>query len=139
MPRPTKLNPDTQKAIVDAIAIGATYADAAGAAGVDYMTFRNWMTQGEATKRGIYFEFFDAVRKAEATARLNYTRTIASAAAGGDWKAALEYLKRRDRANWGDNLDMTSNQKDVVQFDYAKLLASATPRPTDDNNEPGQD
>ena len=108
MPRPTKLTPETSKAIVDALAVGATYRDAAESAGVAYQTFLNWMQAGEAAKRGIYFEFFDQVRRAEAAARLNFTKVITKAAADGDWRAAEAFLKRRDRATWGDNVDLTS-------------------------------
>ena len=66
------------------------------------------MQRGEQAKSGQYYEFYDAVRRAEAQCRLNMTRVIQSAAAKGDWKAAEAYLRRRDRANWGDNVDVTS-------------------------------
>ncbi len=107
MARPTKFIPEITDTILKALQIGATYKDAAEAAGVDYMTFRTWIERGQAGKKP-FNEFFEAVRKAEAQARLNYLTTIAQAASKGDWKAAEAYLKRRDRANWGDNVDVTS-------------------------------
>jgi hypothetical protein len=113
MARPTKLTPETSQAILDALAIGATYKDAAEAAGVAYDTFNNWMQMGESAKSGQFFEFFQSVRQAQADARLKYLSTIAKAAKDGDWRAALEYLKRRDRANWGDNLDLTSKGEEI--------------------------
>jgi hypothetical protein len=103
MARPTKLTEETSAAIVKALAIGATRKDAAGAAGVDYRTFLNWMEAGEKAKKGAFFQFFQACSQAEHKARLNYLSVIAKAANDGDWRAALEYLKRRDRANWGDS------------------------------------
>ena len=116
MARPTKLNDDTHKAIVDAIKIGATYKDAAGAAGVDYTTFLNWMARGGKAKSGKFFEFFNAVGRAKSQAILNYTTTIATAAAKGEWRAALEYLKRRDPDNWGDRskTDITSGGEKII-------------------------
>ena len=114
MARPSKLTPETHAAIVDAILHGATYKDAAEAAGVWYTTFNEWMQRGEAAKVGQYYEFNHAVRKAEAQCRLNMTRVIQSAAAKGDWKAAEAYLRRRDRANWGDNVDVTSGGEAIT-------------------------
>ena len=57
-------------------------------------------------------EFFCACSKAEAIARLNYTNTIARAASDGDWRAAMEYLKRRDPENWGDRSALTVGNPD---------------------------
>ena len=118
MARPSKLTPETHAAIVDAILHGATYKDAAEAAGVWYTTFNEWMQRGEAAKAGQYYEFNHAVRQAEAQCRLNMTRVIQSAAAKGDWKAAEAYLRRRDRTNWGDNVDVTSGGKPLNWKDF---------------------
>lgn len=111
MARPTKFTPEVTAVIIKAIGIGATYKDAAEAAGVDYNTFNEWMKRGESEKSGKFREFNELVKRSEAEARLKYLATIAEAARGGDWRAALEYLKRRDRATWGDNVDVTSGGK----------------------------
>jgi len=113
--RPTKFTPETQDAIIKALIIGATYKDAAEAAGVDYDTFNNWMKQGAASKRGVFFEFFGLVRRTEAQARNHYLAVIAKAAHDGDWRAALEYLKRRDRATWGDNVQVTGKDGGPIE------------------------
>lgn len=106
MARPSKLTPETQAAIVKALRIGATYDVAAQAAGVAYDTLREWIKKGEAGQSK-YRQFSEALRAAEAECRLNYTAVIAKAANDGDWRAALEYLKRRDRTNWGDQVAVT--------------------------------
>ena len=116
MARPTKLTAETSAAIVKAIAIGAPYKDAAGAAGVDYVTFNNWMIAGEKATAGKFFEFFYAVTRAKHTARLNYIGTLTKAANAGDWRAALEYLKRTDRETWGDNVDVTSKNESINPY-----------------------
>ena len=107
MARPSKFIPEVTETIIKALQIGATYKDAAEAAGVDYDTFNEWIKAGREGKCKLS-EFAEAVQQTEAQARLNYLTTIAQAASKGDWKAAEAYLKRRDRANWGDNVDVTS-------------------------------
>jgi len=114
MARPSKLTPETHAVIVESILHGATYKDAAEAAGVNYDTFNEWMRAGAEGKTGKFSEFFGAIRKAEAQCRLNMTRVIQSAAAKGDWKAAEAYLRRRDRVNWGDNVDVTSGGEAIT-------------------------
>jgi len=47
---------------------------------------------------------------------VNMTRMIQQAAANRDWKAALEWLKRRRRADWGDNVDFTSGGEKVKAY-----------------------
>jgi transposase len=120
MARPTKFTPEVTETILKAIQIGATYKDAAEAAGVSFDTFNEWMKAGrEGSKK--FSEFFELIRKAEAQARLNYLSTIAQAAAKGDWKAAEAYLKRRDRANWGDNVDVTTGgEKITIEVEYVQ-------------------
>ena len=102
MPRPTKLTPEVHDAIIKDIGNGVTFVDAAGAAGIDRTTFFNWMKWGEKAKSGVYFDFFNACKAAQAQARKKFTLVIAKASADGDWRAALEYLKRHDPDNWGD-------------------------------------
>ena len=114
MARPSKFTPEVTETIIKALQIGATYKDAAEAAGVDYDTYNEWIKAGKAAKSGRFYEFSEAVRKSEAQARLNYLSTIAQAAAKGDWKAAEAFLKRRDRANWGDVVDVTSGGQAIT-------------------------
>ena len=53
MGRPSKLTPECQARIVQAIEVGATYELAAGYGGISYETFRRWMNAGEKAKSGI--------------------------------------------------------------------------------------
>ena len=116
MSRPTKLTPELQERIVKDISLGVSYVDASGAAGVDYTTFNNWVKWGRDSKKGIYFKFFNAIEGAKATAFANFTKVITRASMDGDWRAALEYLKRHDPANWGDSnkLDVTSGGEKIT-------------------------
>jgi hypothetical protein len=139
MARPTKLTPATSDAIIKALSIGATYKDAAEAAGVDYTTFQGWMNKGRDAKKGAFFTFFNAVRQTEAEARMYYLSVIAQAAPK-DWRAALEFLKRRDRANWGDSVDLNPKDKpiQIIGYDYANAITALAPRPVDDSDTPGE-
>jgi len=105
--RPSKLTPETIKTLTDAIGLGASYVDACGAAGIDYTTFAKWIQKGKDATKGEYFDFFYAIREEESAATLRHLAVINNAAAKGDWKASLEWLRRR-RAEWGDNIDHTS-------------------------------
>jgi hypothetical protein len=124
MARPTKLTPETQKAIVDALSIGATRKSAVLAAGISYKTFLNWLDIGRMVRdgelrktktRNQFLQFLQSVEKSEHEAFVNYTKTIASAAAKGDWRAAESFLKRRDPDNWGDRqkTDITSGGEKI--------------------------
>lgn len=64
-----------------------------------------------------HMEKFPSVKTEIDTAR---SRAIATAvgtlnrAAGKDWRAALEVAKRRDRQDWGDNVDITTKGKKIT-------------------------
>jgi len=107
MSRPTKLTPEAHAAIVNAVSKGATRKDAAGAAGVDYTTFLNWMQKGEEAKSGAFFQFFNEVSKAESDIRIKFASTFAAAAKDGDWRAAQAYLRMRDPENWIERQEVT--------------------------------
>jgi hypothetical protein len=140
MARPSKLNSETQDAIIKALSIGATYKDAAEAAGVWYTTFLDWMKQGEEAKSGKFYEFYELVKRTEAQTRNNFVAVIARAANTGDWRAAEAYLKRRDRANWGDSVDFNPKDKpiQIVGYDYANAIANLAPRPVGNSDTPGE-
>ena len=124
MARPSKLTPEAKASIVEAILHGCTYKDSAEAAGISYDTFNEWMKAGEEAKKGAFFEFSEAVKAANAQCAVNFTRVIQTAAAKGDARYALEWLKRRRRSEWGDNVDVTSGgdklQSPVVIIEVIK-------------------
>lgn len=118
MARPTKLTPEIQELITKSLSYGATYKDAAEAAGVSYNTFNEWMKAGENQKIGKFREFYELVKRTEAQCRNNFVSVIAKAAASGDWRAAEAYLKRRDRENWGDSVAVTNTEPLRIIVEY---------------------
>ena len=65
MGRPSKLTPEVQERICQAIRAGNYYEAACAYAGIGYSTFRVWMIKGEKAKSGKYREFLEAVTRAE--------------------------------------------------------------------------
>lgn len=101
MARPTKLTPETQNKIVQALTLGATYEHAANFAGISYETFNNWMKRGEAASSGKFLQFFEAVKKAEGNATVGWLAKIEKAANDGNWQAAAWKLERRYPNDYG--------------------------------------
>lgn len=119
MSRPTKLTQEVQQSVVQYAAAGATRRDTALLSGISVQALYKWLDLGrtdrDAGRRSRYVEFLEAVERAEAEARQRMTVVIQRAAVDGDWRAALEYLKRRDREHWGDSVDVSSGGQ-PVQF-----------------------
>lgn len=100
MGRPSKLTPERQKRIVDAIRAGNYVETAAEYAGIGKTTFYRWMEQGEQASHGIYREFRDAVMRARAEAEARSVALIQKAAPD-DWRAAAWWLERAFPDRWG--------------------------------------
>lgn len=94
MSPPSKRRPSVEAAILDALRRGNTRAAAAEAAGIDRTQLWRWMRRC-ATLR-------NAITRAEAEAEVKAVGAVHDAYADGDWRAALEWLKRRRSQDWGD-------------------------------------
>ncbi len=93
MGRPTKRTDANRSTILKALRLGATYRLAAEAAGMTYASMNEWMNDEP--------EFFDAVKKAEATMAQAALRRIEQAAKGGSWQADAWKLERRFPHEYG--------------------------------------
>lgn len=100
MGRPTKLTPEVQKKIVDAIRAGNYKEVAARYAGIGETTFYEWLKKGGQCKNGVYTEFQKAVKNAEAEAEVRDVALI-EMAAKENWTAAAWRLERRHPDRWG--------------------------------------
>ena len=101
--RPCKLTPAVQETIVEHIRHGNYFSVAAGAAGIDYNTFRRWMAMGEVAKSGKYKDFFVAVTRAEDEMEAHLVETI-EAQVPKDWRAGVALLERRQRNRWASKV-----------------------------------
>ena len=95
MGRPSKLTPERSRAITGALRAGATREMAARAAGIHPGTLFAWLAKGRAASRGSYYEFHEAVKKAEARNGLEHLVVVRQAAKDGSWQAAAWMLERR--------------------------------------------
>ena len=95
MARPTKLTPEVQATICNAVEAGTPLKYAAVYAGIGESTIYSWMAKAEAPKAAPHFvEFKEAVQRAQAR---SVTRLVAiiTRAADNDWRAASWLLERR--------------------------------------------
>ena len=104
MARPTKLTPDVQKRVCDALRTGNTRKASAAYAGISETTFATYLDR--------YGDFRDAIREAETAAEVKHVANIYKAGEK-DWRASMEWLARRRSADWAkrDNIDLTSGGK----------------------------
>ncbi len=87
------------------------YVDAAAVAGIHQATFYLWKAKGEKAKSGLYFEFYEALKRAESEGERALLARIHKAGQEGAWQANAWILERRHRDKWGRNLDITSGNE----------------------------
>jgi hypothetical protein len=97
MARPTKKTQELEAKICELLAAGNNRKTAVGAIGIHYSTFCDWLRE--------FPEFSEAVERAEHEAEAYYV-SVLHRCAQKDWRAALEWLKRQRRAEWGDRIDI---------------------------------
>ena len=95
MGRPSKLTPERSRAITGALRAGATREMAARAAGIHPGTLFAWLAKGREAHRGMYHQFHESVKKAEAHNGLEHLVVVRQAAKDGSWQASAWMLERR--------------------------------------------
>jgi transposase-like protein len=125
MTRPSKLTPERAQAIVASVVNGATQSAAARAAGVGETTLYAWLRRGEdaldavtdetldplerlqfvESSERLYAEFRQAMTHAQGTieqavASELYRDAVRPAEQGGDWRARVAWLERRNPPDW---------------------------------------
>lgn len=128
--RPTKLTPQTQAKIVQAIVGGNDITVAAAYAGIHKAQFYRWLEKGEQQQQGIYRAFRDAIEKAQADAETRNVALIAKAAQEGTWTAAAWWLERKYPERWGRKERHEVTGKDgkdlVIRVVYADVDIDTT-------------
>jgi transposase len=99
MARPTKLSPEVRERVVNAVRAGNYFEAAARAAGISESTLYRWLERGAEEKRGVYRDFREAVRRAEAESEVHAVAVIRRAMSD-DWRAALALIERRHPERW---------------------------------------
>ena len=121
MGRPSKLTPEVEARIVEAVELGATWERAADAAGVGTSTLGLWRRRGEAGEVP-YSAFLAALKKAEGAGVERALRVIRKAAEGGAWQASAWLLERRYPADYGRRSEVAVSAR-VAESDAAIVAA----------------
>lgn len=119
--RPTKLTDEIQAQLYYLISEGNYFDTSCQIVGIDFGTFRNWLIRGEQEGKGPFFNFFKAIKKAEAEAEAKRVELILKAGgAGGDWKANAWYLERKYPDRWGkvDRLEANVKNENTNKQEY---------------------
>lgn len=132
MARPTKLTPELQAAVVQAIAAGNTRHDAAEYAGVGMRSLYRWLARGRKAKGGRYRHLWQAVKKAEADAVVRNVAIIQKAAQK-TWQAAAWWLERKRGEDWslmkGQLAELAKAVKGMEE-EHERRQAATAPRGT---------
>jgi len=100
MGRPSKLTPQVQKTICDALEYGQTYEAAAALAGITSSTVRLWLSKAEGPDPAKDVAAFSAaVQRARGVAERRALDMVW--AAGRGWQAGAWFLERSNPAVWG--------------------------------------
>ena len=131
MPRRSKLTPEVQARICQAVGVGATYQLAAEYGGVTYDTLNLW----RKTKP----QFSEALKEAESRGVVALLAKIQQAASAGAWQAAAWILERRYPTDYGRIVQQVEHSGTVVQehtgalevhaVDYRDAIRALAPPP----------
>jgi hypothetical protein len=103
--RPTKLTPELQKKICDAVGLGNYLEVAAAYAGIARSTLYDWIRRGRRAKRRTkYRDFAEALDVALATAEVEGVERITKAGKSGEWQADMTRLERMFPTRWARRL-----------------------------------
>ena len=124
MARPTKLTPELQRKLCDAIAAGNYYQAACVYAGLGYRTFREWMKRGAKASRGQFRQFRQAVLKAQADAEVRIVAQWQSHMPD-NWQACRDFLARRFAGRWAERTEIKHKGKVGVEMEMVEVLKEA--------------
>jgi transposase-like protein len=131
--RPTKLTPEVQKRITDAISTGVPREAAAAAAGIGETTLYRWLQLGQEGKAP-YREFWEDLTRADYEYEAALVRQ-ANRHAITDSRMCQWLLARKFPQRWGDVVKhevrfagMTDLELDAYLAEAERALAEAGPR-----------
>ena len=101
--RKSKLTPEVQERICEAIRLQMPYKMAAQRGGIDHSTLNRWLDKGEKDPGSIYGTFRAAVKEAESDG-VTELLAIIRIAAKTHWQAAAWLLERRYHSEFGRTL-----------------------------------
>ena len=146
----TKLNPERQARIVEALTNGNYIETSARYAGITPAGMYKWINRGNEERQRIadgekprltetiFVDFVEAVEKARAQAEMRNVGLIQKAAMDGTWQASAWYLERSYPKRWGrsDRVEHTgadggpvevSVSLDELESKVVELLSQRSP------------
>lgn len=151
MARPTKCTKELTRKICKAIEAGNYPETAAVISGLPARTFYRWMKKGRESKskRGIYWQFWQSVKKAENFAEAYFLQVIRKSAEGDaengvkrNWQSAAWYLERKYPEKWGrkERLDIKGDIKQDINSNTTVTTVNRLFKLAEEGNEEaGQD
>jgi len=133
--RPSKLTEELKANLTKVIAAGNYYQAACDYVGISYSIFREWIVKGEQAKSGKYFDFSEAVKKAEAQAEIRMVQEWQKQMPE-NWQAIATFMERRYPDRWGrqdkSKVELTGKDGGAIKIDsprediICKLVSLAT-------------
>lgn len=119
--RKDKLTPLVQESVVRYLRAGNYCDTAAICSGISEGTFWNWMKRGEEEGSGKYFEFMQAVKRAENEAEAEAVAQV-RLHAREQWAAGMTWLERKLPGKWGrnDRVEHNAEIKVVIEREEKK-------------------
>jgi transposase len=120
-----KFTKGRRKVILNSLKSGNYATTAAASAGIAQKTYYEWLKRGRAEGAEEddpeYFEFVQAVEKAEAYAE---AQAVAAIKRSDDWRAHMEYLARRFPDRWGkqEKLELSGGRQPVTQLTVVRTI-----------------
>lgn len=113
MGRPTKLTPELLEKISGYVEAGNFVDIACQACGINRSTYYRWKNRGETNNKGIYHDFCNTIKKAEAVGEVSHVEKIREGKSG--WQSSAWWLERRFPDRWGkvDRVDLTSKGEGI--------------------------
>lgn len=105
--RPSKLTPEIQQAIIDALQMGNFVETACAVAGIHKDTFYHWLKLADESPNGKHAQFRAAVQQAMAQAEHDAVSMI-TAAGTNQWQALAWRLERMYPERWGQRTRVDS-------------------------------
>jgi len=118
--RPSKLTEELKANLTKVIAAGNYYQAACDYVGISYSIFREWIVKGEQAKSGKYFDFSEAVKKAEAQAEIRMVQEWQKQMPE-NWQAIATFMERRYPYRWGrqdkNKVELTGKDGGAIKID----------------------
>lgn len=125
--KPTKLTPERQAKIVEAVKAGNYLEVAAALAGVSVSALHSWKSKGELQTSGAYHDFVEAINQAKSIAEASAVVAVRQQF-GADWRAAAWFLEHGwTRPRWASALKIDLSRLEDHEIAEALALAAADP------------